>query len=247
MAGVLKGTAAASNPNDGTAYIGKTGTTDSAWHTWMVGSSTAASTAVWVGNVTGTQNLRKIYINKVQVAVLRHRIFKPLAQAIDKTIPNPGPNAFPKPPASFLVGSPAFVPDGLVGGTPGAAQAAITTAELTYADGGQIDSNQPAGTVASTNPGGGAQVPRGTTVTVYTSNGLAVSAPNVIGMSYGGGQSAFQAQGFTNISQACQAATGPTDPNIDKIVSQVPSSGAVVNKSTPVVLTVKKWPAAACP
>ncbi|MDP9168729.1 MAG: PASTA domain-containing protein, partial [Actinomycetota bacterium] len=243
MAGVLNGTAAASNPHDGTNYIGKTGTTDSAWHTWMVGSSTAASTAVWVGNVSGKQNLRSIYINKIQVAVLRHRIFKPLAQAIDGTIPNTGANAFPKPSAAFLQGSPAFVPDNLVGGTPAQAQAALTTAQLTYADGGPIDSDQPAGTVASTDPGGGSQVPRGTTVTVYTSNGLAVKAPNVSGngTNYNDGKTAFQGQGFSNISQACVVAqAGDPLSSLNTIVSQVPAAGAVVNKGTPVTLTVRK-------
>jgi len=139
------------------------------------------------------------------------------------------------------------VPDGLIGGTPEQAQAAITTAELTYADGGPIDSDQPAGTVASTNPGGGAQVPRGTTVTVYTSNGLAVAAPNVSGngTSYADGKTAFQNLGFSNISQACVVAK-PGDPpaSLNTIVSQVPAAGAVVNKSTPVTLTVRKI---ACP
>ncbi len=236
MAGVLHGTAAASNPNDGTTYIGKTGTTDKSIHTWMVGSSTATSTAVWVGNVKGTQAMRSISVTGSSASVLRHRIFKPLAQAIDKVLPG---HAFPPPAKALLTGSPAFVPDNLVGGTPEAAQAAITLAELTYADGGPIDSNLPAGTVASTNPGGGAQVPRGTTVTVYTSNGLAAEAPNVIGKTYPEGQSAFFTSGFTSISQACQVAL-PTDPLIGKIVQQVPAVGAVVSKSTPVVLTVKK-------
>ena len=243
MAGVLNGTASASNPHDGTVYIGKTGTTDSSWHTWMVGSSTAASTAVWVGNIQGKQPLRSIRVLGRSAALLRHYIFKPLAQAIDKVVPNTGANAFPKPSAAFLTGSPAFVPDGLIGGTPQQAQTAITTAELTYADGGQVDSDQPAGTVASTNPGGGAQVPRGTTVTVYTSNGLAVQAPNVsgTGTSYNDGKTAFQTKGFSNISQGCQVAK-PGDPpsSLNTIVSQVPAAGAVVNKSTPVTLTILK-------
>jgi membrane peptidoglycan carboxypeptidase len=240
MAGVLKGTAAASNPNDGTTYIGKTGTTDASVHTWMVGSSTATSTAVWVGNVQGTQAMRTIRVTGSSASVLRHRIFKPLAQAIDKVYPG---HAFPAPAKALLTGSPAFVPDGLIGGTPEQAQAAITTAELTYADGGPVDSDQPVGTVASTNPGGGAQVPRGTTVTVYTSNGLAVQAPNVSGngTNYNDGRTAFQGRGFTNISQGCVVAQ-PGDPvtSLNTIVSQVPAAGAVVNKSTPVTLTIRK-------
>jgi beta-lactam-binding protein with PASTA domain len=132
------------------------------------------------------------------------------------------------------------VPDNLVGGTPEAAQAAITLADLTYADGGPIDSGLPVGTVTSTSPGGGAQVPRGTTVTVYTSNGLAVAAPNVVGMPYAGGQGAFTAKGFTSISEACQVALKPNDPAVGKIVTQVPAANDMVSKSTPVTLTVMK-------
>lgn len=237
MAAVMKATAAASNPNDGTTYIGKTGTTNDSIHTWMVGSSTATSTAVWVGNIQGTQAMRSIRVNGTQAALLRHRIFKPLAQAIDRVYPG---HAFPKPAASLLTGSPAIVPTGLIGSSVTAAQSALDVAELNYADGGQIDSDLPVGQVAKVDPGEGAQVPRGTTVTVYTSNGLAVAAPNVIGMSYNQGQSAFQAKGFSNISQACEVASGPTDPDLMKIVTQVPSSTSTVNTSTPVTLTVKR-------
>lgn len=238
MRGVItNGTAGKSNPNDGTAYIGKTGTTDNAWHTWMVGSSTSAATAVWVGNISGTQNLRNIKVNGIQAAVLRNQyIFRPIAQAIDKVVPG---HAFPPPAASLLNGIPATVPTGLIGGTPAAAQSAIQLAELTYADGGQIDSDQPVGTVAKVSPGEGASVTRGTTVTVYTSNGQAVAAPDVVGMSYNAGQSAFQAAGFTDISPGCQVAL-PGDSDIGKIVTQSPSAGAVVGKSTAVTLTVKK-------
>src|SRR5690606_16918152 len=67
MESVMRGgTGSASNPNDGTPYIGKTGTTNGSIHTWMVGSSTAISTAVWVGNVQGEQALRNIRVNGVQ-------------------------------------------------------------------------------------------------------------------------------------------------------------------------------------
>jgi membrane peptidoglycan carboxypeptidase len=243
MTGVFNGggTATTSNPRDGTAYIGKTGTTNDALHTWMVGSSHKTATAVWVGNIIGKQNTRLVRVKGINASVLRHSIFKPIAQAIDAYPGLGGGAGFPAPTGQYLIGSPATVPVGLIGGTPQAAQSAIQLAELTYADGGPVDSNQPAGTVVSLNPGEGATVPRGSTVTVYTSNGLAVAAPNVIGKSFSDGQSDFQALGFTNITQACVAATGPTDTaNLKKIVTQVPASGAVVNPSTAVTLTVKK-------
>ncbi len=245
MAGVMRGTAGASNPNDGTSYIGKTGTTDASVHTWMVGSSRQTATAVWVGNVSGEQALRNARVNGIQAAILRHRIFKPLAQTIDAYPGLGGGGKFPAPSAQFLTGSPTTVPTGLIGGTVQSAQSAIELAELSYADGGPIDSDLPVGAVASLNPGEGATVSRGTTVTVYTSNGLSVAAPNVVGKPYPNGKSDFQAQGFTDITQACEAAAAGDPPgSLNKIVSQVPAAGAVVSKSTPVILTVKQ---ASCP
>jgi len=247
MAGVMVGggTAATSNPHDGTTYIGKTGTTDASVHTWTVASSHQTSTAVWVGNVSGKQALRKVSVNHIAASSLRHAIFKPIAAAIDAYGSYGGGAGFPSPGAQFLTGSPATVPTGLIGGTVEAAQQAITVSELTYADGGPIDSDLPIGAVAALNPGEGSTVPRGTTVTVYTSNGQGVTAPNVIGEGYPQGQSDFHNAGFTNIGQACQAAAiGDPPSSIGKIVAQVPSAGSVVGKNTPVTLTVRQ---ATCP
>jgi membrane peptidoglycan carboxypeptidase len=104
MAGVFAGgTANASNPADGTIYIGKTGTTDNAIHVWLVGSSTKVSTAVWVGNIKGKQSLRLIAVNGIQAALLRHTIFRPTAQAIDKIYPG---GAFPPPDPDPSQGQP---------------------------------------------------------------------------------------------------------------------------------------------
>lgn len=247
MAGVMVGggTATASNPHDGTPYIGKTGTTDASVHTWTVGSSRQVATAVWVGNVSGKQATRNVRVNGIQAAVLRHYIFKPIAAAIDAYGSYGGGAGFPAPSGQFLTGSPATVPTGLIGGSVESAKSAIEIAELTYADGGPIDSDQPEGTVARLDPGEGSTVPRGTTVTVYTSNGQGVTAPNVLGMHYSQGENAFQNAGFTNINQACQVASlGDPPSSLNTIVSQVPSAGAVVNKNTPVTLTVRQ---ASCP
>jgi membrane peptidoglycan carboxypeptidase len=240
------GTAGAANPRDGTAYIGKTGTTDDSVHTWLVGSSHQTSTALWVGNVSGKQPTRKIRVNGITASLLRNVIFKAVAKAIDGYGSYGGGPGFPAPSGQFLTGSPATVPIGLIGGSVESAQSAIQLAELTYADGGQVDSNLPVGQVAALNPGEGATVPRGTTVTVYTSNGQGVTAPNVFGMHFPQGQNAFQSAGFTgSITQACQAASlGDPPGTLNTIVSQVPAAGAVVGKNTAVTLTVRQ---ASCP
>ncbi|MEO6533502.1 MAG: transglycosylase domain-containing protein [Pseudolysinimonas sp.] len=247
MAGVMVGggTATSSNPHDGTTYLGKTGTTDASVHTWTVGASHQTSTAVWVGNVSGKQALRKVRVNGIAASSLRHSIFKPIAAAIDAYGSYGGGAGFPAPGGQFLTGSPATVPPGLIGGTLEAATNAITVAELTPVDAGVIDSDLAVGLVAALDPGEGSTIPRGTTVNIYTSNGQGASAPNVIGMHYPQGQNAFQSAFFTNISEGCQLASlGDPPATLNTIVSQVPSAGAVVNKNTAVTLTVRK---AACP
>jgi membrane peptidoglycan carboxypeptidase len=241
---INNGTASAANPRDGTAYIAKTGTTDHAYHTWLVGSSHQASTALWIGNISGFQNTRQVRVNGTIAALLRNPVFKALARSVDAYPGLGGGAGFPAPSGQFLTGTPTIVPTGMVGGTPEAAQAAIQLAQLSYADGGPIDSNLPAGTVASVNPGEGAQVSRGTTVTVYTSNGLAVAAPNVSGngTNYADGKTAFQNAGFSDINPAACVVAAPGDPpgSLGTIVSQDPASGAIVNKSTAVTLTIRK-------
>ncbi|MEO6114891.1 MAG: penicillin-binding transpeptidase domain-containing protein, partial [Pseudolysinimonas sp.] len=234
------GTAGAANPHDGTPYIGKTGTTDDSVHTWLVGSSHQTSTALWVGNVSGKQQTRKIRVNGITASLLRNVIFKAIAKSVDAYGSFGGGAGFPAPAAQFLTGSPATVPTGLIGGTVGAAQNAITIAELTYADGGAVDSDLPVGTVASLAPGEGSTVPRGTTVTVFTSNGLAVQVPNEVGRDPGSAIADLHSHHFDNVHQACDVATDPLDPQMGKVVSQVPAGGATVNPTTAVTITVRK-------
>ena len=241
---ITAGTASAANPHDGTAYIAKTGTTDDSVHTWLVGSSHKTSTALWIGNITGKQPTRKIKVNGTTASLLRNPVFKSIAKAIDAYPGLSSGDGFPAPSAQFLTGSPASVPTGLIGGTPEAAKSAIELAELTYADGGPVDSNLPVGTVAALDPGEGSSVPRGTTVTVYTSNGQAVQVPNEVGQDPGSATADLNTKGFHNVHLACDVATNPIDPQIGKVVSQVPAGGAAVNPNTAVTLTVRKT---ACP
>ncbi|MGN6324539.1 transglycosylase domain-containing protein [Pseudolysinimonas sp.] len=101
------GTAVLANPQDGTTYMGKTGTTDSSHQTWTVGSSTAASTALWVGNIIGPgggvepQQLRKISVGGTLAASLRNLIFRGLARAIDAQ-PGFAGGAFPSPDPTLV-------------------------------------------------------------------------------------------------------------------------------------------------
>lgn len=244
MESTMRATGSASNPNDGTPYLGKTGTTNGSVHTWMVGSSTAVSTAVWVGNVQGEQALRNIRVNGVQAGQLRHRIFKPIAQTIDAYY---GGAAFPGPAQSLLTGSPVTVPD-VTGGTIEQAQNAITLNELTFADGGQVDSDLPVGRVVRTDPPAGSAVPRGTTVTVYTSNGLAVPVPDVTGQQRNDAKDELEDANFS-VQQQCVAdadLNGAPPPAMNSVVSQDPAGGTYRNPATTTV-TIRYYGGPICP
>lgn len=239
MAGVMKGTASASNPNDGTAYIGKTGTTNESLHTWMVGTSTAAATAVWVGNIEGKQALRRISIPGGSAATARHRIFRPIARVIDSMYPGA---AFPKPPANLLSGKPTIVPD-VIGLTVEKAAPLLDAADLQLADQGAVDSDQPVGTIVRTDPGVGSSLSRGTTVNVVTSNGQGKAVPDVSGgknLSFNDARNQLVAAGFTSVSEGCQPGALPTDPSFQKVVAQTPAPGTMGNPNTPIELAVAR-------
>jgi membrane peptidoglycan carboxypeptidase len=119
LQGVMNGgTGSAANPNDGTAFMGKTGTTNNSLHTWIVASSTKAASAVWIGNISGTQQLRKISVGHTQAALLRHVVFKALMRQVDAYVgaapgfapPDPslvsGGRSQPGPPGSGGVAPP---------------------------------------------------------------------------------------------------------------------------------------------
>jgi beta-lactam-binding protein with PASTA domain len=139
-----------------------------------------------------------------------------------------------------------FVPDGLIGTTPEVAKAAIEQAQLSYADGGQMDSDLPVGTVVATDPAGGSQVSKGSVVRVFTSNGQAAEVPDVSGQDYATAKNTtLKNAGFNNVTQTCEEAD-PSDPpmSLDTVVAQNPAAGSVVNKANQITLTVRK---AHCP
>jgi membrane peptidoglycan carboxypeptidase len=241
MAGVFtNGTANASNPHDGTTYIGKTGTTDNAIHVWLVGASTKVSTAVWVGNIKGQQSLRQISVSGMQAALLRHAIFKPMALAVDSFYPG---GAFPPPDPSMLKGSGAIVPN-VSGQTQEQAKSAIELAELNYQKGPKVDSDLPAGTVVRTSPAAGESVPKGTTIVAYISNGLAEALPDVTGQDVQSAKNDLNNAGWTNVVGSCDTNPTPSPPDLT-VYSMDPAPNSVVNKST--VITLHYYGVPTCP
>jgi membrane peptidoglycan carboxypeptidase len=75
MSGSGTGGASSSRMDPWVPVIGKTGTTDGAKDTWMVGATSKVATAAAVVSVTGDANQRGIYFDSGQAATARHRMW----------------------------------------------------------------------------------------------------------------------------------------------------------------------------
>ncbi|GAA4685310.1 transglycosylase domain-containing protein [Frondihabitans cladoniiphilus] len=98
---VLKsgGTGALANPNDGVPMLAKTGTNDDAEQNWLVTSTTKIATATWVGNVSGSADFYKTYVNGKYGYNLKFSIAKPILASLDTLY---GGAAFTTAPASEI-------------------------------------------------------------------------------------------------------------------------------------------------
>ena len=96
-----------------------------------------------------------------------------------------GGDDFPEPDASAFKQVLVDVPQ-VAGLSLDAARQAIEAAGFVFEDGGQQDSDLPAGTVSGTDPSG--QAGRGTTIRVFTSNGNGTTVPDLIGMNAARGE-----------------------------------------------------------
>jgi membrane peptidoglycan carboxypeptidase len=177
------GTGAAANPRDGTPLIGKTGTAD-AISTMIASASTEVASVAWVGNIVGTQSLRRISVKGVQAAQLRFSIMRPIQASLDKSVYGTGAAKFPEPPASIMRGNTQAVPN-LAGQTTQQAKTTLQGLGLVYVEGDTVESDLEAGRVAGTTPEAGNLVSRGSRVTVQISDGSLVpeetTVPEIVG------------------------------------------------------------------
>lgn len=165
------GTAVASGTGTGVPHIGKTGTTDFAKDTWMIGSSTKAATAVWVGNVTGSANLRNLSFDSGEAATARHRIWKRVMTVADNAY---GGAAFQEPDGSAFRVVETDVPD-VRGKSPADARSILERGSFKVVEGAPQHSDVGAGLVAGSNPSKSA--PYGATIEIYVSLGPAAVTP----------------------------------------------------------------------
>lgn len=158
---------------DGRPASGKTGTTSENEHTWFVGYTKQLSTAVWVGHAEGMIPMQRVEINGryyrnvygSSIAAPAWRAFMAPASETMRVV------GFPEPTSAMLRGVQVKVPD-VSGMSVNAAKAALAKAYLNVVvSETQVFSDQPAGSVARTDPAAGSSVTKGTAVTLLISKG----------------------------------------------------------------------------
>ena len=234
LEGAMKGYAA--NPRNGIPHMGKTGTTDSSKQTWVVNSTSEVTSVTWVGNIVGNYPMRNYRNAAGSGGTLRHSISKAVMSHADQIY---GGGAFPAPPARLLTGAGVTL-DNFIGQTPENAKSIIEARGLVYADGGQVDSDLPAGVVASTNPAPGTIMATGQTVTVYTSNGSMTAVPDVVTghPDFDSAEGTLASAGFDTVSEYCAVTTDPL--LIGKVVESQPAPGTPYQRTNEVKLGVGK-------
>ena len=110
--GVMSGTAGADAAATGPAWdFAKTGTTDDAHSTWVVGGTTKTVTAAWVGNVQGSANLRLVggWSACGKASDARHCLWSAIQTANEAKYA--GATSWPAPDSQYLYGQKIPVPD----------------------------------------------------------------------------------------------------------------------------------------
>ncbi|MBC7724930.1 MAG: transglycosylase domain-containing protein [Burkholderiaceae bacterium] len=237
LQGVMNGgTGNAANPRDGTPLIGKTGTAD-AVHTFLAAASTRLATAAWIGNIVGTQDLRRITVGGVNGGRLRFPIMREVLTSLDASALGADAAAFPTASRALLTGTTQAVPN-VAGQSPDNARVLIESLGLSYSLGGTVASELPAGQVASTDPGAGSLVSRGSQITVSTSDGtLSTTVPNVVGESQADAVRALNAAGF-DAARYTYTYVESSPENVCDVTSVSPAAGGTAAKSAAITLTV---------
>jgi membrane peptidoglycan carboxypeptidase len=161
---------------------GKTGTNQNNMSVWFAGYTPTIATAAMVAGANqfgewvslNGQVVGGSYIGEAFGSTVAGPIWGDAMAAISAKLPY---EDFQAPPGDQIAGVLSTVPD-VAGQGVDAATATLQGAGFTVADGGLVDSEVAAGTVAYTSPAGGTLLSSGDTVTLYTSTGTVPPPPS---------------------------------------------------------------------
>ena len=229
------GTGTYGNPRDGIPVVGKTGTTDTADQNWLIGTTTKVALAVWVGNISGHQDLRRITVAGTNGYNTKFNIFRTTLASLDSD-PQYRGSTFPAPDPAMLIGQGVPVPN-LVGSSSLEAHGALTSRGLRFVDGGAVVSGLPSGQVVTTSPTAGSLLSKGATVTVYTSDGsLTISMPDEVGKVRSAAVDDLVSHGFLRGQIGFVWQSSNNHPC--RVASSDPKPGSAASVGAPVTLTI---------
>jgi membrane peptidoglycan carboxypeptidase len=160
---------------------GKTGTINDNMAVWFCGYTPNLATASMIAGANrlghmitlNGQTLANQYIVSAHGSTTAGPMWGDAMKAIAAWLPD---EDFVAPDAETVNGVLAVVPS-TSGMTPDQARSALEGAGFFSSDGGEVRSNEPAGTVAYTSPAGGSSSTSGSEVTIYVSNGIPPAPP----------------------------------------------------------------------
>ena len=237
---ISAGTGTRSRTGDGVPIAGKTGTSDNTRQTWMTGFSSRVATAVWVGNVVGTQPVDYTSVRGLFGGAVRHEIWRSVMQQANATY---GGDAFPAASPVYLGASTITMPE-INALLPEVAETVIKNAGLTVeiAD-SPVASPNPVGSVAYANYDAGASVVRGSLVTLYISKGGMKAVPNVAGKTVAEATSILNNAGFTTVTPGVsgQEETSSSVP-AGNVIRTTPDAGKFAAVDGAVLLVISRGP-----
>jgi len=234
------GTGTRSRTGDGVPIAGKTGTSDNTRQTWMTGFSSRVATAVWVGNVVGTQPVDYTSVNGLFGGAVRHEIWRGVMQQANATY---GGERFRAPSPVYLGASTVTMPE-VNALLPDVAETIVKTAGLTVEIAeSPVASANPVGSIAYANYDAGATVDRGSLVTLYISKGGMKAVPNVAGKTVAEATSILNDAGFATVSPGVpgQEETSRTVP-VGNVVRSTPAAGKFAAVDGAILLVISKGP-----
>lgn len=242
--GVMNGgTGGRSKTDDGVPLAGKTGTTDGMVHTWMTGYSSKVSTATWVGNVSGAQNVTRVSVDGTAGGLIRHEIWRTIMTLANELYPG---EAFSPPASTYLGASSITMPD-INALPPDVAQQVLRLAGLSsvVSDVPVLSAN-PVGTTAYGSYPAGAAVPFGSLVTITVSRGGTVIVPDVTGLSVNDATARLLGAGFSAVSEPQRSQSqyfvfSSTVPDGD-VVGTNPPAGSQADVLGAILLILSKGP-----
>jgi membrane peptidoglycan carboxypeptidase len=224
------GTGSSANPRDGVPVIGKTGTHEG-FQTWMIESSTNATTAVWVGNWTGDVDLFNRYSNGLRLSDMRYTLARDVQSAANEFY---GGDRFPDPAQNLLRTIQRDVPN-VVGRGIDEARSTLERAGFRVNVGDPVDAEFGGDRVAEQSPSGSAAA--GSVITIRPGNGQGGTVPDVSGQNVNAARAALQSAGFGNVSIGDCEENGSA-PDEGQVRSTDPAANSSANKNTGIRLDI---------